>query len=190
MFFFQSEWEDKFHTSGLQVLRVFFIPRKGDFHLCCNCLLLSHFSPPSTHHMMNVEHQLHYVTSNHSNMLLPLTSPPPPSWWHHCPKTTPTTDTATPQEPPLWATACGVGTDATPKWHEWQWPYKTRCQQNNKMKTNQMQKGPKVCFFFLLSHSILFVTNKPFKYIDDNNDGMTRGNKNTRMAQVNNRRGQ
>ena len=66
-FFFQSEWEDKFHTSGLQVLRVFFIPRKGDFHLCCNCLLLSIFSPPSTHHMMNVEHQLHHITSNHNN---------------------------------------------------------------------------------------------------------------------------
>jgi len=30
--------------------------------LCCNCLLISHFSPPSTHHMMNVEHQ-HHATS-------------------------------------------------------------------------------------------------------------------------------
>jgi len=54
MFFFQSEWEDKFHTSGLQILRDFFIPRKETFYLCCNYLLRSHFSPSSTHHMMNI----------------------------------------------------------------------------------------------------------------------------------------
>ena len=90
---------------------------------------------------MNVEHQLHHVTSKCFSL-----SP----HHHHL------LDDATAQKPPLQATACRVGTGATPKWHKWQWPYKTRCQWNNETKTKWMQKGPKRCHWCLLGHRYVF----------------------------------
>jgi hypothetical protein len=56
----------------MNIKRIFFIPKKGIFHQWYNCFLLSHFGPPLTHHMMNINKQrLRLVFS-------PLATPPSP----------------------------------------------------------------------------------------------------------------
>ena len=90
-YYFQSEWEVNFHTLGLHILWVFFIPRKGIFYLCCNCLLTSHSQPTlntSHNHLQQHHHPPSHLTTtpSHLTTTFPLHQHPPP---FPCPILTP-----------------------------------------------------------------------------------------------------